>query len=161
MIVRRVARGDAEAIVALLNPIIRAGGLTAMDQSFTADEQRAFIDGLPPGAIYLAAVEAGTIVGIQDVLPLPDGTGAISTFVRLDRHGRGIGRTLTRATLARARQQGYRRLVALVRADNPTALAFYQAVGFRVAEIEPAVPGREVRLVFPVTAGDSHALPRP
>ncbi|BBK43564.1 N-acetyltransferase [Allostella vacuolata] len=141
---------DAAAIVGLLDPIIRAGGLTAMAPGTVCD-QRAFIAGLPPRATYLLAEDMrGTLLGIQDILPIPgdgdcDEGGEISTFVRLGQHGRGIGRGLSDASFAAARARRHRRLFATIRADNPGALAFYRALGFRIVERRDGPPLATIR----------------
>ena len=148
--IRPVAPADAAAIVGLLDPIIRAGGLTAMTPG-TVDDQHAFIADLPPRATYFLAEDAhGTLLGIQDILPIPgdagfDEGGEISTFVRLGQHGRGIGRRLSDASFAAARARGYRRLFATIRADNPGALAFYRALGFRIVERRDGPPLPTIR----------------
>ena len=75
---------------------------------------------------------------MQDVVPLSAGSpvfghvGVISTFVALDAQRQGVGRQLSAATFAAARELGFRKLSATIRADNPAALAFYQGLGFRV-----------------------------
>jgi L-amino acid N-acyltransferase YncA len=77
------------------------------------------------------------VLGLQDVQPLSietpalDHVGVISTFIRLDAHRRGIGRTLADATFDAAARQGFEKLVATVRADHPVAIAFYESLGFR------------------------------
>ncbi len=55
-------------------------------------------------------------------------------FVRRDWRGRGLGRALVAASLARARQLGYATAVLNVDADNPTgAVPLYAGAGFVVA----------------------------
>jgi len=55
-------------------------------------------------------------------------------FVRPDRRGKGIGRSLLDAVIERARALGYRR-VCLDTGDNqPEALALFRACGFRETE---------------------------
>jgi L-amino acid N-acyltransferase YncA len=138
-LVRPVSEQDAAAIVELLNPIIRAGTYTVMDAPFTVDDQSDFIRGFPARGIYLAAVRDAdhAVVGIQDVMPRSESNvfrhvGEISTFVAMGCHRQGIGARLCQATFAAAQTQGFRKLCATVRADNPHALAFYQGHGFHV-----------------------------
>ncbi len=138
--IRPVREDDAESIVQILNAIIEAGGHTVMAGPITVTDQVAFMNGLPSRSVFLAAVddESGRIVGIQDVLPFAppsDPTGHIaevSTFVSLDRHRFGVGRVLMGATLAAARDHGFRKVLATIRADNRPAVAFYESQGFRV-----------------------------
>lgn len=159
ILIRPVREADAEGILELLNPIIEAGTFTIMDRPFSAAEQAAFIRSLPERALYLAAVDdqSGRILGIQDVMPHSAGTeayrhvGEISTFVALDAQRRGVGALLCQSTFQQARAIGFRKLSAVIRADNPKALAFYQSQGFRVigtAERHALVRGRLVDQVL-------------
>ena len=140
-LIRPVQSADAPAITTLINAIIRTGGLTIMTEPFSAADQAAFIAGLPPRSTYLAAVDplSGALLGVQDVLPLDTGeaalrhVGVISTFVAQASARQGVGSALMRASLAQAHSLGYLKLHATIRADNPAALAFYQAQGFRQA----------------------------
>jgi len=76
-------------------------------------------------------------MGFQNVEPFADYThafdhvGIIGTYVALDRRRRGIASRLFAATLSAARDQGYEKLSAFVRADNPTALLTYLSHGFQ------------------------------
>jgi ribosomal protein S18 acetylase RimI-like enzyme len=51
-------------------------------------------------------------------------------FVREDARGRGLGRALARAAVARARERGCRRIELDVNEANDAALALYRALGF-------------------------------
>ena len=58
---------------------------------------------------------------------------------------RGIGRRLTETTLRAALAQGFRKISATIRADNPGAVAFYASQGFRrigIARQHALVRGR-------------------
>jgi GNAT superfamily N-acetyltransferase len=58
-------------------------------------------------------------------------------FVREPARGRGLGRLLTQAAIARARERGCRRIELDVNEANPAALALYEALGFS-ARVEHA-----------------------
>jgi RimJ/RimL family protein N-acetyltransferase len=76
-----------------------------------------------------------------------DHVGIIGTYVSLSCRRQGIGRSLFKATLAAARCQGYEKLFAYVRADNPAALATYLSQGFRLigtAQRHAKINGRYV-----------------
>ena len=51
-------------------------------------------------------------------------------FVRESARGRGMGRALAEAAIARARERGCRRIELDVNDANPAALALYEALGF-------------------------------
>lgn len=64
-------------------------------------------------------------------------------FVRAEARGRGVGRSLVEAAMARARERGCRRIELDVNEDNAAALALYEACGF---SREPKPPGRTLFL---------------
>ena len=104
------------------------------------DDQLDFIRGFPERGVYHAAVDNDNqqVLGIQDVVPLSTESrvfshvGEISTFVSLAVPRKGIGRRLSRATFNRAREQGFLKLSATIRADNPQAVCFYLSQGFKI-----------------------------
>lgn len=136
--VRTAREDDAEGMLDVLNPIIGAGIYTIMDQPFSVEEQIAYIRTFPERGVFHVAVatDTGRILGLQSVEPVSPTTvalqhvGDISTFVALDVHRAGIGQRLTAATLEVVRARGYRKILAMIRADNPQAVAFYQRQGF-------------------------------
>ncbi len=139
--VRPATEEDAGSIVELLNPIIRAGKYTAMDQEISVADQAAFIRDFPKRGVYNVAVsnENQKVVGIQDVQPaFPvflnafKHVGNIGTFVSLDMHRSGVGRNLCETTFKQAKEQGFLKLTAMIRADNPLAVLFYQNQGFKI-----------------------------
>ncbi len=131
---------DAEDMVGILNPIIAARIYTALDTTFSVEEQRTFISTFPPRGIFHVAVDStsGRVVGLQDVSPFGDFThafdhvGVIGTFINLNRRREGIATQLFAATFKVARRKGYEKFFTYVRADNEPALQTYLAQGFRV-----------------------------
>jgi L-amino acid N-acyltransferase YncA len=153
--IRDVTPADAEAIVAILNPIIAARVYTIFDTPFTVEAEREFIRGFPArGVFHVAADEAsGDVVGFQNVEPVVDYTraldhvGSIGTYVAPGHRRHGVASRLFEATFAAARHKRYEKLFTFVRADNPAALATYQRHGFRVvgtAERHARIDGRYV-----------------
>ena len=138
--IRAVQEQDAESIVELLKPILSEEIYTAMDQELSINDQISFIREFPDRGVFHVAVcdDSQKVVGIQDVLPVSKTTkafshvGEISTFVLLDLHRRGIGRMLSDATFKMAKVQGFRKIMATIRADNPNAVNFYQSQGFKI-----------------------------
>jgi L-amino acid N-acyltransferase YncA len=141
LFIRKVIEADAVAIIALLNPIIQLGTYTVMDEPFSVEDQIEFIRSFPSRGIYHIAVDNNQkAVGIQDVMPISSSNvfkhvGEISTFVALDAQKQGVGQSLSRATFQAAKELGFLKLRATVRADNPYALSFYQSQGFEVIGI--------------------------
>jgi L-amino acid N-acyltransferase YncA len=139
-LIRPVCDDDAVAIVDLLNPIIAAGNLTVMDQPLTLAGQLEYQRHFPERGVFHVAIDAddGTLRGVQSVTPHSVHGAAfahvaeIGTFVRIGGQGRGVGWRLTGVTVAAALLQGYRKIMATVRADNPGAQEFYRRQGFRM-----------------------------
>ena len=131
--VRDVQPEDAESIVHILNPIIETGSYTVFDRPFTVDEERRYIETLPPRAIFHVAVSTADdlVVGFQSLEPFAaythafDHVGVPGTYVSMTRHRQGVARTLFAATFAAARRKGYEKLFTCIRSDNPVALAVY------------------------------------
>jgi L-amino acid N-acyltransferase YncA len=156
MIAVREARvEDAEDMIGILNPIIAARIYSALETTFSVEEQRAFIRNFPRRGIFHVAVDSTShrVVGLQDVSPFGDFThafdhvGVIGTFVNLNRRREGIAATLFAATFEAARRKGYEKFFTYVRADNEAALQTYLRQGFRVvgrAERHARIDGRYV-----------------
>ncbi len=153
--IRPVRVEDAKGIVNVLNPLIRAGESTALDRVFTVEEERAFICAFPARGIFQIAERAsdGVIVGFQNVEPFATYTdafahvGIIGTYVDPSGHRQGIGRLLFEATRLAAKDKGYEKFFAFVRADNVGALAFYKRLGFDligVAKRHAKIKGRYI-----------------
>lgn len=155
LLIRPVRLVDAAAVAGILNAIIEAGDYTVLDTPFSIEAERRFIAGFPVRGVFHVAEyrPEGRIVGFQNVEPFAtytaafDHVGVIGTFVDLDWRGQGIGRRLAEATFTAAVGQGYEKLFTYVRADNPAALAYYQALGFRIigtAQRQARLAGRYV-----------------
>ncbi|NNE43459.1 MAG: GNAT family N-acetyltransferase [Gemmatimonadetes bacterium] len=146
--IRPVREADAPAIAELLNEIVRAGVHSVMTGTFSASDQAEFIRTLPERAVYLAAFRNGELLGTQDVLPARDpDEGEISTFIAEPARRTGVGSRLVEATLEAVRAQDYRRIQAIIRADNAPALSFYEHHGFvRSGVVSPyaEVGGRQI-----------------
>jgi ribosomal protein S18 acetylase RimI-like enzyme len=83
----------------------------------------------------LVADEAGRVVGAVTFCVDTDALEVVT--VDADVRRRGIGRILLDAAVAEAARRGLRRVWLTTTNDNLTALAFYQAVGFRLCALRP------------------------
>jgi len=139
--VRDVRPDDAEAVVAILNPIIETGLYTVFDAPVTVEAERAYIESLPERSIFLVAAgksgeEPEEVVGFQSMEPFAAYTGAfahvgvLGTYVSLRHRRLGVARALFQRSFQEARRKGYEKIFTFVRADNPAALAAYLAQGF-------------------------------
>ena len=111
---------------------------SAIDRAWSVEEERRYIESLSPReAIHVAVDDGQDIVGLQvldrwsPVLETMAHVGQVGTFILPLWRGRGLGRQLWTATLAFARDVGYRKLVIQVRASNTGAQSFYRSLGFR------------------------------
>jgi len=139
-IIRDVTPADAEAIVAILNPIIEARIYTVFDAPFSVETERDYITRFPARGIWKVAVSAADrrLVGFQVMEPFGpytrafDHVGTLGTYVDLELRRHGIARRLFAATFEAARHKGYQKAFTFVRADNPAALQTYLGQGFVV-----------------------------
>lgn len=100
------------------------------------DERRAFVaarraEGLP----VLVAEEAGRVLGFGTFGPFRPFAGfrltvEHSLYVADGARGRGIGRLLLAALIARARAGGRHAMIAAIEAGNAPSLALHKAQGF-------------------------------
>jgi dephospho-CoA kinase len=145
--IRPATGEDAEGIAAVLNGIVREGGLTVVDRTYSVDEEKKFLDGLDPRASLTVATVAGHVIAFVEVdlyatyAGAMNHVGTMGTFVAAGLRGQGIGRLLAYANFASARAAGFLKIVINVRADNSGAQHFYSALGFQPC-------GRLVRQAF-------------
>jgi L-amino acid N-acyltransferase YncA len=138
--IRDATSADAEAIVAILTPIIEARIYTVFDAPFSVETERDYITRFPARGIWKVAVREADrrLVGFQVMEPFGpytrafDHVGTLGTYVDLDLRRRGIASRLFDATLAAALRKGYEKAFTFVRADNPAALQTYLGQGFVV-----------------------------
>ncbi|MDL5028208.1 GNAT family N-acetyltransferase [Vibrio sp. TMPB1044] len=138
--IREVAVEDAQGIIDVLNPIIIEARYTILDQTFTVDEEKAFIESFPERGVFSVAVNETTsqLLGFQNVEPFAtytkafDHVGIIGTYVDANSRGQGVAKQLFDYTFKAAEAKGYEKLFAYVRADNERALAVYLKQGFDI-----------------------------
>jgi GNAT superfamily N-acetyltransferase len=134
--IRRATMNDARVVADLINSIIEEGELTSIYPALTVAQEEAFIAGLGPRSVIYLAETNGALLGMQAIEPFApytramDHVGVVATFVYRDHRGQGVGSQLLERTLRFARQQGYEKLIAYVRASNSGGQAFYRARGF-------------------------------
>lgn len=137
LIIREACVDDAAAVLDVLNPIIEADPV-AFDSPLSEPDERAYIAGFPERGVFNVALWAGDLVGFQSLEPFAtytrffDHVGVVGTYVIAAHRRRGVATRLFAATFIAARAKGYEKLFTYVRADNPGALATYEAQGFRV-----------------------------
>lgn len=138
--IREVTVADAQGIIDVLNPIIIEALYTILDQTFTVDEEKAFIESFPERGVFSVAVNETTsqLLGFQNVEPFAtytkafDHVGIIGTYVDANSRGQGVAKQLFDYTFKSAKAKGYEKLFAYVRADNERALSVYLKQGFEI-----------------------------
>jgi len=141
--IRPATEQDADAMCALLNPIILAGSMTSMAEPLTSERQLVWMRSLEPRGVLRVAIDSnsGRLLGMQSVEAISKHAealahvGDISTFVAQDSARRGIGTALMHEVVPLARNAGFTNILAMIRADNSAALAFYHHHGFRTAGV--------------------------
>ena len=107
----------------------------AMLQAFPMRETRLFVRAsISNRAPYFVALAGNRVVGWCDIQPVPRDTMAHSGVLGMGIidgfRERGVGASLLRATLERARGRGLTRVELTVREDNRRAIALYRKFGF-------------------------------
>lgn len=142
--IRPVTSADAGALADLINPVIRAGGTTALEREFTAPAlDAAYLTGPGVYCCYVAEDEIGALAAFQTLgrdPGLPGDVGDIATFAAVARQQGGAGSALFAVTAAKARELGLSAINATIRADNTGGLAFYTRQGFTDHTVTKAVP---------------------
>jgi ribosomal-protein-alanine acetyltransferase len=92
-----------------------------------------------PTSYYLVALEPQgmTVVGYAGIRwdPIPGGHADIQTVAVLpDHRGKGLGRTMVKALIARAAESAARSIFLEVRADNEAAISLYTTEGFDILD---------------------------
>jgi ribosomal protein S18 acetylase RimI-like enzyme len=98
----------------------------------------------------LVADDAGRLVGAVTFRTEAQDMEVVT--IEAHERRRGIGRTLLGAAVAEAERRGLRRVWLTTTNDNLTAIAFYQAVGFRLCALRPdgVAESRRVKAGIPL-----------
>ena len=134
--IRPAEPGDAEAICALWNPIIRDTMVTFNSVEKTPEELRAMLaDKAAAGQPFLVAEAEGALAGFVTYTQFRGGVGyrhTVEHTIILDARarGRGIGRALMAAVEDHARAAGMHSIIAGVCHENPAGVAFHARLGF-------------------------------
>jgi L-amino acid N-acyltransferase YncA len=135
--IRRATADDSEGIVDIWRSIAAERIYSAIDQPWTVEQQRAYLNSLSPReVIHVAISEPEYIVGFQSLALWASTINSmrhvaeLGTFLLPEWRGRGIGKALFEATRTFARDSAYSKIVIQVRASNKPGRAFYQRLGF-------------------------------
>ena len=142
-----VAEHHAEGFRACLDAVARERRYLAQVEAPPLERIEAFVrESVANDAAQFMAVDGDRVVGWADVLPrwahAVAHVGSVGMGVLPAYRGRGIGRRLLEACIAKAWDQGITRIELEVRADNEPAIALYRALGFE----QEAVKRRAMRV---------------
>jgi ribosomal protein S18 acetylase RimI-like enzyme len=141
MLVRPATNGDANAIWAIMEPILRAGETYTLPREM--DKASALAYWLSPGREVFVAEENAEIVGTYFLQANQKGGGAhianCGYMTAVSATGRGVARAMCAHSLDRARERGFRAMqYNFVISTNERAVRLWQSFGF---EIVGRLPG--------------------
>jgi L-amino acid N-acyltransferase len=126
---------DLPAITTILNHAAAYSTATWHEYPKSEAEMAEWFAARQKDYVVLAARDGAELLGYASYGPFraPSGyrfTAEHSIYVRDDRRGRGIGKALLTALIARARAQSLHALIGGVDADNGLSIALHKAFGF-------------------------------
>ncbi|WP_420568171.1 GNAT family N-acetyltransferase [Thalassovita sp.] len=137
MNIRPASALDAPVIAAIWNPIIRETEVTFNSEEKTVDGlAQDFAAKEAAGKAFLVAEQQGDIMGFATYGQFRGGPGYAHTMEHTvilapSARGQGVGRALLTAIEEHARNAGAHVMMAGVSAENPAAVAFHAALGYR------------------------------
>ena len=140
MLVRETVENDADAIWAILEPIIRAGETYTLPREM--DRESALAYWFSPGHEVFVAEENGEIVGTYFLKANQKGGGAhvsnCGYITAPHATGRGVARAMCAHSLERARECGFRAMqFNFVVSTNERAVRMWQKFGFEIVGCLP------------------------
>lgn len=136
MRIRDAVLGDVEQMSGFLKELTASGKRTSPDNE--AFVRAHYIE--DPGKIRCSiAEESGVVLGFQSLkraeagnkYGVTSGWGIIGTHIRPSAARRGVGRALFAVSHKAAEDALIEKIDASIANDNPEALAYYEAMGFR------------------------------
>jgi len=137
MYIRLATGADAPAIEAIYAHYVLTSTCTWQETPGTLDERRAWLAQHDAAHPVTVAVDDGAVVGWGSLSRYNPRSGyrftvEDSVYVRADRQRRGIGKALLADLIARARETGFRAIIAGVAADQAPSVALHAAHGFEI-----------------------------
>ena len=141
MLIRLAANGDASAVWAVMEPIIRAGETYSLPREMSKEGALAYW--LSAEREVFVAEDNGEIVGTYGLQANQKGGGAhvanCGYMTAVSATGRGVARAMCAHSLDRARERGFRAMqFNFVISTNQRAVRLWQSFGF---EIVGRLPG--------------------
>ena len=135
MLIRAATDGDAEAIWAIIEPIVRAGETYTLPRDVSKKSALAYWES-PEHEVFVAEDESG-IVGTYFLQANQKGGGAhvanCGYMTAVSATGRGVARAMCAHSLERARARGFRAMqFNFVVSTNDRAVRLWQAFEFEI-----------------------------
>ncbi len=132
MIIRDAVPGDAAAIAAIWNPVIRDTDITFTSIEKTEADLVAMITVYP---VFLVAEEDGALLGFATYAQFRGGPGYARTmehtvYVGPAGQGKGLGGALVTRLEDHARASGVHTMIAGISSANQAAIAFHERLGY-------------------------------
>ncbi len=143
--IREAHGGDLPALLAIYNHWVRVSAATFDIEPLTDEAWRAWFDTHRDAGRTVLVAEVAAPVGrgsgsnellggawLSGWRPRPGfaRTAESSIYLHAAARGRGVGRTLYGALIARAREQGMHTLVSVITPPNPASTALHAALGY-------------------------------
>ena len=144
MEIRLVAWRDADAIRDIYNREVAESTVTFDLVARSAEEQAAWIDDHSGGHPALVAVDGASVIGFASVSPYRPRpayapTVENSVYVRRDRQGRGVGKSLLGALVDVTRDHGFHSMIARIVGGHEASIALHRSCGFEPVGVEREV----------------------
>ncbi|MEO7754555.1 MAG: N-acetyltransferase family protein [Terracoccus sp.] len=135
LLVRDATPEDADACAAIYAPWVRDTCVSFEERPPDADEMRARIERAQTAHAWLVAEESGRVVGYAYGGPFKERAAyrfscEVSVYLAVDERGRGLGRQLYAALLARMTTLGMRMACGGVTLPNDASEALHRSLGF-------------------------------
>jgi phosphinothricin acetyltransferase len=137
--IRPATEADSPAILAFWNPLIVETTITFSPTPHSPESLSALIAGRQAeGRAVLLAEAEGAVLGFASYDQFRKGAGYARSMehtiiLAAPARGRGLGRALMTALESQARASGVHLMVGGISAENPAAIAFHTALGYREA----------------------------
>lgn len=137
--VRRAGEADAAGVSDIIAEVLGEGVPVAIDGPMDPGEVRGWLDRLGEGGAMFALDDGGRILAFAVVEPLADDADACfyGAWVRLGERRKGYATRLAEASLAFARERGYRGIRGQLPEGNEPALSYLSAIGAMVPLTNP------------------------
>jgi RimJ/RimL family protein N-acetyltransferase len=139
-VIREITPGDAEALVTYVEALVAEGtGTITLRKAPTLEQEREFIakNAAAERAFVLVAMDGIRVVGMLDLQAgerdFNRHCGRFGMSVAKDWRGRGVGRAILEAAVAKTREwPGFCRIELEVFPHNAAAIALYESLGFQL-----------------------------